>query len=79
MRKKRRTWPLVGEQPAPSVRRTTHVFARALRDKGVPVPEIARKMAIKSGKNAGKNPSVASLYRALGEADPAGEETAVIV
>ena len=55
------------------------IFARALRDKGVPVPEIARKMAIKSGKNAGKNPSVASLYRALGEADPAGEETAVIV
>lgn len=43
-------------------------FAAALRDKGVPVPEIARKLTIKAGKNAGKNPSVASLYRALAEA-----------
>jgi hypothetical protein len=32
------------------------------------VPEIARKLTIKSGKNAGKPPSVASLYRALAEA-----------
>jgi DNA invertase Pin-like site-specific DNA recombinase len=43
-------------------------FAAALRDKGVPVPGIARKLTIKAGKNAGKNPSVASLYRALAEA-----------
>lgn len=43
-------------------------FAAALRDKGVPMPEIARKLTIKSGKNAGKPPSVASLYRALAEA-----------
>ncbi|MEU5166388.1 hypothetical protein [Streptomyces mutomycini] len=37
-------------------------------DKGVPVPEIAKKLTIKVGKNAGKSPSVASLYRALAEA-----------
>jgi DNA invertase Pin-like site-specific DNA recombinase len=43
-------------------------FAAALRDKGVPMPEIARKLTIKSGKSAAKSPSVASLYRALAEA-----------
>jgi DNA invertase Pin-like site-specific DNA recombinase len=43
-------------------------FAAALREKGVPMPEIARKLTIKSGKNAGKPPSVASLYRALADA-----------
>lgn len=31
--------------------------------------EIAEKLTIKSGKNAGARPSVASLYRALVEAD----------
>lgn len=45
------------------------IFARALKDKGVPVPEIAKKLTIKTGKNAGKHPSVASLYRALAEAE----------
>jgi DNA invertase Pin-like site-specific DNA recombinase len=50
------------------------IFAIALRDKGVPVPGIAKKLTIKAGKNAGKNPSVASLYRALAEAG----ETAMI-
>ncbi|MET9037718.1 hypothetical protein [Streptomyces mirabilis] len=44
-------------------------FAVALKDKGVPVPEIAKKLTIKVGKNAGKSPSVASLYRALAEAE----------
>ncbi|WP_306367958.1 recombinase family protein [Nocardiopsis sp. CC223A] len=44
------------------------LFARALKDKGVPVPEIAQKLTIKTGKNAGKHPSVASVYRALAEA-----------
>jgi DNA invertase Pin-like site-specific DNA recombinase len=44
-------------------------FAVALKDKGVPVPEIAKKLTI--GKNAGKSPSVASLYRALAEAEAA--------
>ena len=40
------------------------VFGRALKDKGVPVPEIAKKLVIKTDRNAGKHPSVASLYRA---------------
>ncbi|MDI5978240.1 recombinase family protein [Amycolatopsis magusensis] len=44
------------------------VFARALRDKGTPMPEIAKKLTIRTGKNTGKNPSVASLYRALADA-----------
>jgi DNA invertase Pin-like site-specific DNA recombinase len=44
------------------------LFARALRDQGTPVPEIAKKLTIKTGKNEGKNPSVASVYRALAEA-----------
>ncbi len=46
-------------------------FALALRAKGTPVPEIAAKLAIKTGKNAGTHPSVASVYRALAEADDA--------
>ncbi|MFJ7271939.1 hypothetical protein ACIQV3_35785 [Streptomyces sp. NPDC099050] len=46
-------------------------FAVALKDKGIPVPEIAKKLTIKVGKNAGKHPSVASLYRALAEAEAA--------
>lgn len=50
---------------------TTITFALALKDKGVPVPEIAKKLTIKTGKNEGKNPSVASLYRALAEAEEA--------
>ena len=45
------------------------LFARSLKDKGTPIPEIAKKLSIKTGKNAGKHPSVASLYRALAEAD----------
>jgi DNA invertase Pin-like site-specific DNA recombinase len=44
-------------------------FAVALKNKGIPVPEIAGKLVIKTGKNAGKHPSVASLYRALAEAE----------
>jgi DNA invertase Pin-like site-specific DNA recombinase len=43
------------------------IFARALREQGVPVPQIAKKLTIATGKNAGKHPSVASLYRALAE------------
>jgi DNA invertase Pin-like site-specific DNA recombinase len=45
------------------------LFARALKDKGTPMSEIARKLEIKTGKNAGRNPSVASLYRALAETE----------
>lgn len=46
------------------------VFVRALRAQGTPMPEIAAKLTIKTGKNAGKHPSVASLYRALADQDP---------
>ncbi|MEU9920029.1 recombinase family protein [Streptomyces griseoluteus] len=49
-------------------------FAVALKDKGVPVPEIAKKLIIKTGKNAGKSPSVASLYRALAEVEEAAAD-----
>ena len=45
------------------------IFARALRDQGTPIPDIAQKLKIQSGKNAGKHPSVASLYRPLAETD----------
>ncbi|MDV7242248.1 MULTISPECIES: hypothetical protein [Rhodococcus] len=44
-------------------------FALALKAKGTPVPQIATKLTIKTGKNAGRHPSVASLYRALAEAE----------
>lgn len=57
---------------APEGHRRRHAhFAAALKDKGVPVPEIAKKLTIKVGKNAGKSPSVASLYQALAEAEAA--------
>lgn len=49
-------------------------FAQALRDKGVPVPQIAAKLTISSGKNAGKRPSVASMYRALADADASSDD-----
>ncbi|MGW5689243.1 hypothetical protein [Nonomuraea sp. NPDC003754] len=45
-------------------------FAVALKNKGVAVPDIAKKLTTKAGKNAG-HPSVASLYRALAEAEEA--------
>ncbi|WP_079168568.1 recombinase family protein [Streptomyces colonosanans] len=55
-------------------------FAIALKNKGVPVPQIAKKLTIKTGKNAGKPPSVASLYRALAEAeDAAGSDDAQVI
>lgn len=49
-------------------------FALALKDKGVPVPEIAKKLTIKTGINAGKSPSVASLCRAFTEAEQAAAD-----
>ncbi|MEU3279160.1 helix-turn-helix domain-containing protein [Streptomyces antibioticus] len=49
-------------------------YARTLRAAGVPVPEIARKLVISTGKNKGENPSVATVYRVLAEAD--AEESA---
>ncbi len=54
-------------------------FAQALRDKGVPMQEIAAKLTIQAGKNAGKHPSVASVYRALAEADQASALAADLV
>lgn len=48
-------------------------FALALRAKGLPVSAIAAKLKITTGKNAGKPPSVASLYRALADADSRAE------
>lgn len=50
-------------------------FAVALKGKGVPVPEITKKLTIKVGKNAGKHPSVASLYRAFAEAEERDAQT----
>lgn len=41
------------------------LLAQALRDAGTPVPRIAQKLTISSGKNAGAHPSVATVYRAL--------------
>jgi DNA invertase Pin-like site-specific DNA recombinase len=46
-------------------------FAVALRAKGKSVPEIAATIIMSSGKNAGKHPSTASVYRALAEHDAA--------
>lgn len=41
--------------------------ARRLRDAGMGVPEIASRLVIATGKNAGSHPSVASVYRALAQ------------
>lgn len=46
-------------------------YARSLRANGVPVPQIAQKLVITSGKNKGQRPSVATVYRILAE-DEAG-------
>ncbi|MEY9928015.1 DNA invertase Pin-like site-specific DNA recombinase [Catenulispora sp. GP43] len=47
--------------------------ARTLRAEGVPVPEIASRLTISTGKNAGRHPSLASVYRALSEVDPTAD------
>jgi hypothetical protein len=44
-------------------------FALALKARGGPVPDIAKKLTIKTGKNTGSSPSVASPYRAIAEAE----------
>lgn len=51
-------------------------FALSLRAKGVAVPKIAARPTITSGKNAGKRPSVASLYRALADVDSDADQHA---
>ncbi|MGW7268287.1 recombinase family protein [Streptomyces sp. NPDC054842] len=43
-------------------------YAKLLYDQEVPVPEIAQRLTISKGKNAGKRPSVRTVYRLLGEA-----------
>lgn len=43
--------------------------AMAMREQGMGVPEIAARLIIARGKNAGQHPSLASVYRALGDAD----------
>jgi hypothetical protein len=40
-------------------------YARALRERGVAVSDIAAKLVIPTGKNKGAHPSVASVYRIL--------------
>lgn len=42
-------------------------YAHALRACGTPVREIARKLVIPSGKNKGRHPSLATVYRILAE------------
>ncbi len=50
-------------------------LARSLKDQGMSVPDIAQRLTIKTGKNAGQHPSVASVYRAL--AQPAASDPAL--
>lgn len=44
-------------------------YARTLRTRGVAVPDIAGKLVIPTGKNKGRHPSVASVYRILADGD----------
>jgi DNA invertase Pin-like site-specific DNA recombinase len=50
--------------------------ALTMRDQGMSVPEIAARLVIPDGKNAGQHPSLASVYRALAEADARASEGA---
>lgn len=43
--------------------------ALAMREQGMGVPEIAASLVIAEGRNAGQHPSLASVYRALADAD----------
>ncbi|MGW0594621.1 hypothetical protein [Streptosporangium sp. NPDC002607] len=42
-------------------------YARSLWERGVPVPDIAAKLVIPTGKNKGRHSSVAGVYRMLAE------------
>jgi hypothetical protein len=54
-------------------------FVLALKVKGVPVPDIAKKLTVKTEKNEGRSPSVASLYRTFAEAEQcASDDTAAL-
>ncbi|MEV0389517.1 hypothetical protein [Nonomuraea sp. NPDC050643] len=45
------------------------LYCLGLRGRGVPVPKIAAKPVILTGKHNGRNPSLASVYRVLGADD----------
>ncbi|MEV4374063.1 recombinase family protein [Nonomuraea sp. NPDC049637] len=45
-------------------------YARSLRERGVPVPEIASRLVISTGKNKGRHPSLSSVYRVLANDGP---------
>lgn len=49
--------------------------ALRLREQGMPVPEIAARLVITTGRNAGRHPSVASVYRALAAARPLADRS----
>lgn len=49
--------------------------ALAMRDQGMSVPEIAASLVIPDGKNVGQHPSLASVYRALADADASAGTT----
>jgi hypothetical protein len=40
-------------------------YARSLRARGVVGPDVARRLVILMGKNKGRHPSAASIYRVL--------------
>ncbi|GGU82383.1 hypothetical protein GCM10010211_55460 [Streptomyces albospinus] len=44
-------------------------YARTLRANGVPVPRIAQRFVITSGKRRGKCPSAATIHRILAEGE----------
>ena len=52
------------------------ILIRALREKRMPMAEIAKRVRIKTGKNKGEHPAVATLYRALADADEADQQRA---
>jgi hypothetical protein len=43
------------------------VYALTFRVNGVAISQIAQKLVITSGKNKGKHPSAATVYRILAE------------
>lgn len=43
------------------------------------MPDIAKKLTIKTGENVGSSPSVASLYRAFAEAEQAVVDEGVML
>jgi DNA invertase Pin-like site-specific DNA recombinase len=44
--------------------------ARRLRDQGISVPQIARRLVIPAPNGRGRHPSLATLYRALAQPEP---------